>query len=45
MAKFLTLDDVDVKDKVVLVRVDFNSPIDPQTKKILDDSRTTKLRR
>ena len=27
MAKFLTLDDVEVKDKVVLVRVDFNSPI------------------
>ena len=39
MAKFLTLDDVEVKDKVVLVRVDFNSPIDPETKKILDDSR------
>jgi len=39
MAKFLTLDDVEVKDKVVLVRVDFNSPIDPKTKKILDDSR------
>ena len=32
MAKFLTLDDVEVKDKVVLVRVDFNSPIDPETK-------------
>ena len=39
MAKFLTLDDVEVKNKVVLVRVDFNSPIDPETKKILDDSR------
>jgi len=39
MAKFLTLDDVEVKDKVVLVRVDFNSPVDPETKKILDDSR------
>lgn len=39
MAKFLTLDDVKVKDKVVLVRVDFNSPIDPETKKVLDDSR------
>ena len=39
MAKFLTLDDVEVKNKVVLVRVDFNSPIDPQTKKIIDDSR------
>ena len=39
MAKFLTIDDVEVKDKVVLVRVDFNSPVDPETKKILDDSR------
>jgi phosphoglycerate kinase len=28
-----------VKDKVVLVRVDFNSPIDPETKKVLDDTR------
>jgi phosphoglycerate kinase len=39
MAKYLTLDDVDVKNKVVLVRVDFNSPVDPQTKKVLDDTR------
>jgi phosphoglycerate kinase len=39
MTKILTLDDVKVKDKVVIVRVDFNSPVDPQTKKILDDSR------
>jgi phosphoglycerate kinase len=39
MAKLLTLDDIQVKNKVVLVRVDFNSPIDPKTKKILDDSR------
>lgn len=39
MAKYLTLDDIKVKDKVVLVRVDFNSPVDPQTHKILDDTR------
>ena len=39
MPRFLTLDDFDVKDKVVLVRVDFNSPVDPQTKKVLDDTR------
>lgn len=39
MAKFLTLDDIKVKDKVVLVRVDFNSPIDPKTQKILEDTR------
>jgi len=39
MPKILTIDDFDFKGKVVLVRVDFNSPIDPQTKKILDDTR------
>jgi phosphoglycerate kinase len=30
---------VEVKGKVVLVRVDFNSPVDPKTKKVLDDAR------
>ncbi len=39
MPKFLTIDDLNFKDKTVLVRVDFNSPIDPHTKKILDDTR------
>lgn len=39
MPKFLTLDDVNVKNKTVLLRVDFNSPIDPKTKKILEDAR------
>ena len=39
MPRILTLDDVDVKGKTVLLRVDFNSPVDPQTKKILDDTR------
>jgi phosphoglycerate kinase len=39
MVKYLTLDDVKVKDKVVLLRVDFNSPIDPESKKIIDDAR------
>ncbi|MEM2254169.1 MAG: phosphoglycerate kinase [Candidatus Bathyarchaeia archaeon] len=39
MVKFLTLDDVNVKNKVILVRVDFNSPVDPETKKVLDDTR------
>jgi phosphoglycerate kinase len=39
MAKYLTLDDVQVKDKVVLVRVDFNSEIDPETKKVASDVR------
>jgi phosphoglycerate kinase len=39
MVKYLTLDDVKVKGKVVLVRVDFNSAVDPKTKKILEDAR------
>jgi phosphoglycerate kinase len=39
MVTYLTLDDLNVKDKVVLVRVDFNSPVDPETKKILEDTR------
>jgi len=39
MPKFLTLDDVNVKGKTVMVRVDFNSPVDPETKKLLDDTR------
>ena len=39
MADFLTMDDYDFKNKTVLVRVDFNSPLDPKTKKITDDSR------
>jgi phosphoglycerate kinase len=39
MSKFLTLDDVTVKDKTVLVRVDFNSPVDPENKKVLEDAR------
>jgi 3-phosphoglycerate kinase len=29
---------VEVKGKVVIVRVDFNLPIDPETKRIIDDS-------
>jgi phosphoglycerate kinase len=37
--KFPTLDDVDVSGKTVLVRVDINSPIDPKTGEILDDTR------
>jgi phosphoglycerate kinase len=39
MPKFLTMDDYNFKDKTTLVRVDFNSPVDPKTKKILDDTR------
>ncbi len=39
MPKTLTIDDFDFKGKTVLVRVDFNSPVDPQTKRVLDDTR------
>jgi phosphoglycerate kinase len=39
MTKYKTLDDFDVKNKVVLVRVDFNSEIDPATKKVTNDVR------
>ncbi|MBN2245289.1 MAG: phosphoglycerate kinase, partial [Candidatus Aminicenantes bacterium] len=36
---FYTLDDFDVKKKTVFVRVDINSPLDPDTLAILDTSR------
>ena len=39
MAKVLTLDDVHVDGKTVLLRVDINSPLDPATKTFLDDTR------
>ena len=39
MPMFLTIDDYDFRNNVALVRVDFNSPVDPQTKKILEDVR------
>lgn len=39
MPKFLTIDDLDFKNKTAIVRVDFNSPVDPQTKRILEDVR------
>ena len=36
---FNTLDDFDVENKTVFVRVDINSPLDPETLAILDTSR------
>ncbi len=37
--KIPTIDDYDIRDSKVLVRVDFNSPIDPKTGGILNDFR------
>ncbi len=37
--EFLTLDDFDLAGKTVLLRVDINSPIDPASGRILNDSR------
>ena len=36
---FLTLDDVDVSGKTVFLRADINSPLDPNSKRILDATR------
>ena len=38
-----TLDDLEVEDKKVLVRVDINSPLDPDTLDILDTSRIRRV--
>jgi phosphoglycerate kinase len=37
--RFLTLDDVVTKGKTVFVRVDINSPLDPVSRRIIDDTR------
>ena len=37
--KFNTIDDFDIENKTVLVRVDINSPVDPSSGIILDDTR------
>ena len=39
MPKFLTIDDFNFRDKIALIRVDFNSPVDLETKEIIDDTR------
>ena len=36
---FNTIDDFDIEDKTVLVRIDVNSPVDPSSGLILDDTR------
>ena len=37
--KFPTLDDIDPQGKTVLIRVDLNSPIDPETRRVRDNER------
>jgi phosphoglycerate kinase len=39
LAGFLTLNDYDFNNKTAVIRVDFNSPIDKETKEITDDTR------
>ena len=39
MAEFNTIDNFDVENKTVLVRIDINSPVDPSSGIILDDTR------
>ncbi len=39
MPEYLTLDDLDVKDQTVLLRIDVNVPYDPETGKISDSDR------
>ncbi|UCE72893.1 MAG: phosphoglycerate kinase [Methanomassiliicoccales archaeon] len=36
---YFTMDDFDLKDKTVLLRVDINSPINPSSGELLDDTR------
>jgi phosphoglycerate kinase len=40
--RITTLDDIDVRDRTVLLRVDINSPIDRETGLIADDNRLNK---
>ena len=37
--EFNTMDDFDFEGKTVLLRVDVNSPVDPQSGELLDDTR------
>ncbi len=40
--EFNTLDDFDLEDKTIFVRVDVNSPLDPESGEIMDDNRIRK---
>jgi len=42
---YLTLDDFQLRDKTVLLRLDINSPLDPSTNQILDDTRIVSAKR
>lgn len=42
IAKIRTIDEFDYRDKTVLLRVDINSPLDPVTKKIVNENRIKK---
>lgn len=39
MSDFLTMDDFNFENKTVIIRVDFNSPLDQSTKMLTDDTR------
>ncbi|MEM4650126.1 MAG: phosphoglycerate kinase, partial [Candidatus Bathyarchaeia archaeon] len=39
MNDFLTLDDLNLNGKTVFLRVDINCPLNPETKRIIDDFR------
>ena len=43
MARVLTLDEVNLDGRTVLVRVDINSPLDPVTNLFLDDTRIRRI--
>ncbi len=43
MREFFTMDDFELAEKKVLLRVDINSPIDPSTGYILDDTRMKRI--
>ncbi|MGD9148264.1 MAG: phosphoglycerate kinase, partial [Anaerolineae bacterium] len=38
----LTLDDLEFRDKLVILRLDINSPIEPRTGELADDNRIRK---
>lgn len=42
VTKIRSMDEFNYEDKTVLLRVDINSPIDPETKKIISDNRIKK---